>query len=173
MKKYLLTVIGNVNSDKICKDIALSLTPIVDSPNLKFQHSSGVLVFYFASDVSKSEVYAFVMGVLYGITNSFILTEVTDNMTVYFPPDILKHLLDLDNTGKDVQMKLTLTEIKKNLDSLENDEDDEDFVALLLEQEMENLKKPTLDQILDKISLQGIESLNLFEKKTLETYSKI
>ena len=167
-------MIGNVSSDKICQDIALSLTPIVDSPNLKFQLSSGVIVFHFATEVSKSEVYAFVMGVLYGISNSFILTEVTDNMSAYFPPDILKHLLDLDDSGdSDVQIKLTLTQIKKNLDTLENDDDDDDYVALLLEQEMENLKKPSLDQLLDKISSHGIESLNMFEKKILESYSKI
>lgn len=172
MKNYILTVIGKLDSDKVCKQIALSLTPVVDSPNLKFQHSSGVLVFHFASEVSKSDVFAYVMGSLYGITESFILTELTDNMTVSFPEEIKEHLLNLDETGENVQIKMNLNTIKKNLESLENDDEEEDWVALLLEEELENLKKPTLDQLLDKILSNGVESLSKFEKKILESYSK-
>lgn len=172
MNKYILTVIGNLDSDKTCKQIALSLTPVVDSPNLKFQHTSGVLIFHFASEVTKSELFSYVMGSLYGITESFILTELTDNVTVSFPLDIKNHLLDLDKIGDDIQMKLNLNSIKKNLDSLEPDDFEEDWVALLLEEELENLHKPTLDQLLDKIASNGIDSLNKFEKRILESYSK-
>jgi hypothetical protein len=43
-----------------------------------------------------------------------------------------------------------------------------------LDKVKKNVKKPTLDQLLDKInnSENGIESLSQFEKDTLESYSK-
>ena len=75
MKNYLMTVIGNFESDEMCRDMALTLTPIVDSPNLKYSHSKGVLLLHFASEVSKVEIYDFVTGVFFGISESFILTE--------------------------------------------------------------------------------------------------
>jgi hypothetical protein len=62
--------------------------------------------------------------------------------------------------------------IKNNLDFMEEEEDD--IVALLLEGMKDKglFKKPSLDQILDKVLSNGIESLSSFEKDTLETYSK-
>jgi hypothetical protein len=35
-----------------------------------------------------------------------------------------------------------------------------------------HLKPPTLDQILDKISIEGFDGLTQFEKGLLENYSK-
>ena len=63
MKNYLLTVIGNFDSEELCQDMAISLSPIVDSPHMKFQHTKGVLIFHFATEVDKTEIYDFVIGV--------------------------------------------------------------------------------------------------------------
>jgi hypothetical protein len=54
------------------------------------------------------------------------------------------------------------------------EQEEDDLVALLLEEMRENnvIKKPSLDQILDKVLTNGMESLSPFEKDTLETYSK-
>lgn len=167
MVKYLLTVFGNFESERMCKDLAVALTPIVDSPNLKFQHTKGVLIFHFATEVSKNEVYDYVLGLCYGITETFILTELTDNVTVSLPKEIKEHLLDLENIGKDVTMKIDINDIE-----WDEDDEDEDFVASLLEQHNSFIKKPSLDQILDKITSKGYQSLSEFEKDILESYSK-
>ena len=98
MNNYLLTIIGSFESDDVCKDIALSITPIVDSPNLKFQHAEGVLIFHFASEVSQEEIHDYVTSILFGITESFILTEMTDKVSVSMPKDIKEHLFDLETT---------------------------------------------------------------------------
>lgn len=156
----------------MCKDLALALTPIVDSPNLKFQHSKGVLLFHFATEVSKEELYDYILGVFFGVTETFILTELNDNMTVSLPKDIKEHLLDLENVSNDVVMKMDMRDIKNNTDWNFDEEDDDDFVALLLGQRDSIIKKPSLDQILDKIASKGFESLTQFEKDTLELYSK-
>jgi len=172
MYKYLLTVFGEFETKEMCQNVALSITPIVDSPNLKFQHSKGVLLFHFSSEILKEEIYEYVKGVLYGVTESFILTTITDDVSVSMPEDIYNHLFDLDSANGEIDMKLDMTRIKNNLDFMEQEEDD--LVALLLEEMRENnaIKKPSLDQILDKVLTNGMESLSPFEKDTLETYSK-
>jgi len=172
MNKYLLTVFGEFETKEMCQNVALSITPIVDSPNLKFQHSKGVLLFHFSSEIPKEEIYEYVKGVLYGLSESFILTTITDDVSVFMPKDIYNHLFDLDSANGEIDMKLDMTRIKNNLDFMEQEEDD--LVALLLEEMRENnvIKKPSLDQILDKVLTNGMESLSSFEKDTLETYSK-
>lgn len=171
MKKYILTVIGSFESEKMCQDLALSLTPIVDSPHMKFQHTNGVLLFHFASEISKDEIFDYVTGILFGVTEAFILTEIHDNMTLAMPDDIKEHLLDLENSTDNAEMKIDMNRIKRNLDFMD-EEDDDDFVALLLGEKNNLLKKPSLDQILDKMIDKGYESLSEFEKDILKSYSK-
>jgi hypothetical protein len=88
------------------------------------------------------------------------------------PQDRYNHLFDLESSDGDMDMKLDMNRIKNNLDFME--EEDDDIVALLLEEMKDKgfFKKPSLNQILDKVLSSGIESLSSFEKETLETYSK-
>jgi hypothetical protein len=44
----------------MCREIALSVTPIVDSKNLKFQYAKGVLIFHFTSEVNKEEIFEYI-----------------------------------------------------------------------------------------------------------------
>jgi len=171
MENYLLTVLGTFD-DSMCKEIALSVTPIVDSPNLKFQYAKGVLIFHFTSDVNKEEIFDYMKGVLFGISDSFFLNTITDNVSVCLKDDVYAHLFDLENAGEDIDMKLDMVRIKNNLDFME--EEDDEFLASLLDdmKEKKLFKKPSLDQILDKVLTKGINSLSPFEKDTLETYSK-
>lgn len=168
MKKYILTIIGKFDSIELCQDIAISLTPIVDSPNLKFQHSQGILLFHFDSEVSKDEIFDFVNGVLFEITESYILTELSDNVTLSLPSEVKSHLLDLNGTDDDIPLRSDLK--KKNYSDFDEIEED-DFVDLLLKENRSFFKKPTLDQILDKINLKGMDSLTPFEKDILESFS--
>lgn len=172
MRNYILTVIGNFESEKECQELAISLTPIVDSPNLKFQHTKGILIFHFATEVSKEEIFDYVGGILYGVTEAYILTEFNDKVTFSMPKDIKDHLLDLENTTDNIEMFIDMRAEKNNLRINEDEEDDDDFVALLLDEVKRKVKKPTLDQLLEKISKNGIDSLTQFEKETLEYYSE-
>jgi hypothetical protein len=65
-----------------------------------------------------------------------------------------------------------MNRIKNNLDFMEQEEDD--LVASLLDEirEKKLFNKPSLDQLLDKVLNDGIESLSRYEKDILETYSK-
>ena len=167
MKKYLLIIFGNFESDDVTQEIALTITPLVDSPNLKFQKSNGSLMFHFASEISQEEIDDYIVGSLFDICSSFVLTEFTDKVSIHLPDGLKEHLLDLENTSDDIHINMT-----PNVRSMNEEEEDDDFVALLLEGLKKNVKKPTLDYILDKILSKGPESLTQFEKDTLESYSK-
>jgi hypothetical protein len=172
MKNYLLTVIGNFESEELCQGIAISLSPIVDSPHMKFQHTKGVLIFHFATEVEKSEIYDFVIGELFGITESFILTEITDNVSVCMPKEIKSHLFDLENVSDEIDMNIDMSHVRNNAEMFGDEEDEDDFVALLLGEKDKLFKRPTLDQILDKINSKGYQSLTPFEQDILDGYSK-
>ena len=171
MKKYFLILLGDFKSEEFCKDIALTITPLVDSAQLKFQHNNGALLFHFASEVDQTEIYDFLSGSFYGLVSSFILTENTDNLSLYMEDEVKNHLLDLENPSGDVSINIDLSDPKLFEDEFD-EEDEEDFMALVLNRVKDKIKKPSLDQLLEKVGNKGVESLTPFEKDTLDTYSK-
>ena len=180
MKYYLLSLTNDFASEGLCKEIAISLSPIVDSSNLKFHYTRNQIIFYFGVETEKSEIYEYIHGVLYGLVEIFVLTEIVDDYSVYLPNDIKEHLFDLENVGDNVTMKIDMQRIRQNLDFSFNDDDDdddedyEDFISKMITNKLTTPtpSQPTLDQILDKLYSDGMESLSLQEKKILETYSK-
>ena len=171
MKKYFLILLGDFKSEEFCKDVALTITPMVDSPQLKFQHSNGALLFHFASEVDQTEMYEFLSVSFFGLVSSFILTENTDNLSLYMPEDAKVHLLDLENASGDVSINIDLSDPKLFEDEFD-EEDEDDFMALVLNRVKDKVKKPSLDQLLEKVGNKGVESLTPFEKDTLDAYSK-
>lgn len=171
MKNYLLTLFGEITSKKMCMEVAMTISPIVDSNNLKFQHKNGVLFMSFSSEIDKEEIYEYVKSALYGSLDTFVLTEINDKFSVSMSDESMEHLFDLDNVGDDVDMTL---EMGKFSPYLINDEDEinDEYLPILLETLTKLYPKPTLDQLLDKINSQGYSSLTKFEKDMLEIYSE-
>jgi hypothetical protein len=170
MKKYLLTIFGEFKSDAICKEIAIALSPVVDSPNLKFQFTKGVLIFHFASEMDMSDIHEFLEITSYDLYESFILSEYTDKVSVFMSDENKKHLFNLDTNEGNCGIEMVLVP-RNGVHYMDETEDDE-FVALLLNEMKKNLKPLTLDQLLDKIKNGGVDSLTPFEKGTLDNYSK-
>ena len=173
MKKYLLTIFGKFESESIHEDIAITLTAIVDSPNLKFYFGNGVLIFHFASEMDIKEIHEFLELTSYDLYESFILSEYDDKVSVFMSDENKKHLFDLENESeKDTKLVLNPKSGIKYVEDSEDDTEDE-FVTTLLNEVKKHIKTPTLDQLLDKIKDTGIKSLTPFEKGTLDNYSKI
>jgi hypothetical protein len=170
MKKYLLTIVGDFKSEAICKEIAIALSPLVDSPNLKFQFTKGVLIFHFGSEMEMNDIHEFLEITSYDLYDSFILSEYTDKVSVFMTEENKKHLFNLDENSTDNGIEMVL--VPKNGIQYMNDAEDDEFVALLLNEVKKHVKAPTLDQLLEKIKSEGVDSLTPFEKGTLENYSK-
>ena len=117
MRKYFLMMIGNFENEDICKEMALTLTPIVDSPNLKFNVTSTCSIFHFASEVSQDEINEYIKVQLPQGISGFLLTECNDKMSVYFSEEIAEHLYDLENEGHGIEIRLTAEPETQNEDS--------------------------------------------------------
>jgi len=168
MKNYLSVCFGDFESVENCKSVAFLMTPLVDSPHLKLNYSQGSLVLHFASVFSQEEIKSYFESNLMGLVNGFILTEISDKMTLSFPKDVMEHLLDLENEDSQICIKVDMDNIKSSWDEFE----DENYMASLLEEMKSNIKSPSLDQILDKINNVGLDGLSPFEKDVLANYSK-
>lgn len=172
MKKYLLNIVINLDTPEKCKQLSGIISPIVDSQTLKFQHYKNFILYHFASNTPKSEIYTYIKDVLYGVTDTFILTEITDNMTVSLNNELSAHLMDLENVTDDADININLSDIIENLNRFEDEYDDDDMDDIIFRSRNSPFKAPSLDQILDKMIAHGYNNLTEFEKDTLETYSK-
>jgi len=170
MKKYLLVVFGDFKSKKMIESVGKGLSPIVDTPHLKFQHTKGALIMHFGSEVSQEELHDFLTGFFYGMSDTLILTEMTDKVSLSMSDETRAHLLDLDNDGDNVEIRIDMSNMRKPY--MDEEFMAEDFVKFLLDEFNEDVKKPTLNEILDKINEKGIKSLLPFEKEILDNYSK-
>ena len=169
MKKYLLTVFGNFESEQ-CEEIAHCLEPLVDSTHLKFQFRNNVVLFHFASEFIMGDIHEFVELMSYDLFDSFILSEYNDTVSVFMTDDLKSHLFDLDNETEGV-VTFDL-ELRNGFDMSYDEDDEDDIVTTLMNQVKKNLQVPTLDQLLDKVSDNGVESLTPYEKATLDNYSQ-
>ena len=115
MKKYLLVVFGQF-TDEMSQELALTISPVVDSPHLKFQFTPGAIVLHFASEVEQMEIHDFLCGVFYGLASTFILSELTDKVSVNMPKKYSDHLFDLENNDEPSTIRL-----KSNTNLSEND----------------------------------------------------
>ena len=172
MKKYLLTVFGNFTSEK-CNEIAQLMEPLIDSENLKFYFGSGSIIFYFGSNFQLIDVHDFLDMISDELFDTFILVEHNETVTVFMTDEMKEHLFNLEEESG--EMVIDLVPNNKSQSIYDEDEDEDDISTILMNQIKNNLKNiqaPSLDELLDKVSEQGIESLTEFELKTLNNYSQ-
>lgn len=174
MKKFLLVIFGDYLQDSesldYMKNFAISLTPLVDTPQIKFQFNKGASIFHFGTDVPMEEIDYYVKSCIEndGVDMSFILTEMNDKVSVSFPKVTYEHLMDLES-DKFSEVRLSQNTVEHNID--EDDKSQYENLASLLDL-IKNDKKPSLDFILDKIKDKGLGSLTSYEKDILSEYSK-
>ncbi len=169
MKKYLLTVFGDFDSEK-CEEIARCMEPLIDSEHLKFQFTRGAIVFHFASEILMEDIHEFMDLLSTDYFTSFILCEWNETVSVMMNDDLKQHLFDLDHNTEGVV--IVPNDTTSQFDSYYDDEDEDDIVTLLLKEVKKGLTTPSLDQLLDKIAENGVDSLTPYEKGVLETYSQ-
>jgi len=182
MKNYLATVIGNFITDESCNDMVMSVAPLVDSPNMKYQFGGGIIMMHFATEVPKDEIFEYITGLIHVDSEILILTEVSDKVSVHVPYEKSGHLFDLDNPGQNNDYSIDMKGVVENTD-LYNDFDEDD-IDISFSNEIESqfkskiqhwmgtpAVKTTLDTILDKINTLGMDSLTKYELTLLQNYS--
>ena len=170
---YLLFVYYNTdvnNGENKTNEIGVFISDIMTSKEIKFMHGEKHAIFNFSSDLSFNEMKDFIDLTVIDIQQfEYFLIPKPRNIGSNFDSDNLNYLLSLK---KSKTKKHTPTPPKlrtKNLGETENFMDLADIIFNLKKPEVCNL---TLDELLDKISEKGIDSLSELEKQKLEQYSK-
>lgn len=172
MKKYLLSLYGTFETKQICKEIATILTPVVDSKHLKFSHKNFNMLFCFESEVERIELHDYIVGALYGMYDYFFLSDIGDNLSVCMDKDSVAHLFDLENESENADLKIDMNKERYNLSEEIPFEESEDYLTDLLINMKKIIRKPSIDEILDKVNDKGIDSITPFEKDILDNYGK-
>jgi hypothetical protein len=112
------------------------------------------------------------------ITEQYFLMEVTKNVDVKMPRKLKKDFLNIDGEEKKRETRTgeinVESKLKERKEELKNFTFDflipVDFDKMVQKNEPDYL--PTVDEILDKISEKGIDSLTETEKEILDNYGK-
>jgi hypothetical protein len=185
MKNYLATVIGNFITDESCNQLVMEVAPLVDSPNMKYQFGGGIIMMHFATEVPKDEIFEYITGLIHVDSEILILTEVSDKVSVHVPYEKSGHLFDLDNPGQNNDYAIDMKGVVENTDLYDEDDIDISFSnEVILPNELASeikskisqwmgtpATKTTLDTILDKINVLGMDSLTKHELTLLQNYS--
>lgn len=171
MNNFLLIIFGNFKNPSVAQDIAINLTPIVDSEYLKFISSKFYMTANFISDIPREEIDEYLKVALQSIEVDYFLVEIHDNLSVNFPKEIVSHLFNLEVPSGISFVGIDTSQIHMKTVN-QNTDNTEDIASLLFDKIKQNIAQPTLDQLLDKIKNKGMKSLSPYELGVLENYSK-
>ncbi len=192
-KQYLLFLYGEYeNTDKIIELIALQISNFTSNDSyVKYNYGGSNAVMFFESEFSFYELRDYVHLILENICSQYFLMEKPKGFYAYMPAELKLNLFNLteDNIKekKDIEeTKSEKNEFKNMFDAFDKfiintannffdesnlSEEDMEKMFVNITNKMKGEKTPTIDEILDKISNKGIESLSLKERKILDKYS--
>ena len=152
------------NSEEKTNQIAKQIADVMTSKEIKFMFGDKHAIYHFASDLSLSEMGELLNIISFELTGfEFFLTQKTKHNFSNFPEENVEHLLTLKKTSP----KKKPLPINPGLRT--NDIRGRDIILNFQRPEVCNL---SLDELLDKMVDQGMDSLTELEKKKLEEYSK-
>lgn len=159
---------SELTTNEIAKQIADQMT----SNEAKFMFGDKHAIFHFASDLPIDEMGGWI-DIINDDLNCFqyFLTPKSRTSVSNMPKDNLEHLLSLRKT-KTKKHKPTPPKINYEFIPKKDGESFMDIADLILNFKRKEVCNMTLDELLDKISQEGMESLSDLEKQKLEEYSK-
>lgn len=177
-KRYMLFIFGDFSEmENFIDDISYQLITVVTSQYLKFNYGEFGLVLHFKTDETFFELKDYIDMCLEGQVEQYFLMEATENVDIKMDRKLKKDFLNIDgvkkeNKNKKVDVEKLSEEKEKRLGNIMEfilPLSDENFKFPIKVKRPES-PKPTVDQILDKISEKGIESLTKEEKQILDNY---
>jgi hypothetical protein len=84
------------------------------------------------------------------------------------------HLFDTNNDSENVEMRIDMKREMFGEDEREiyTEEEDREYLNNILAELKGRIRRPSVDEILDKIKDKGIDSISQFEKDILDNYGK-
>ena len=176
-KRYMLFIFGDFTEmETFIDEISYQLITVVSSEYLKFNYGEFGMVLHFRTKETFEELKEYIDMCLEGQVEQYFLMEATENVDIKMERKLKKDFLNIDgvkkeNKNKEVDVEKLSEEKKKRISNMM------DFIIPLSEDFVElpikfKITIPTVDEILDKISEKGIESLTKEEKQILDNYGK-
>jgi hypothetical protein len=150
---------------------------VTSSEYLKFTYGEYGVVLHFRSKETFNDLKEYVDMVFNDITEQYFLIEVSGNFDIKMPRKLKKDFLNIDGDLKKEEPKTggikidDITEEKRKNISFEIYYPIMDG-GLFGQEKPYIIEEPTVDEILEKITEKGIESLTEKEKEILENYGK-
>ena len=174
----MLFIFGDFEEQEtLATNLSSQILTIVSSPFLKFTYGEYGVVFHFRSKEVFSDLKDYIDMAMSEITEQYFLMEVTKNVDIKMPRKLKKDFLNIDGEEKKKETKTgeinVETELKERREELKNFT----FEFLMPSELFQTnrgfeIEEPTVDEILDKISEKGINSLTEQEKEILDNYGK-
>ena len=190
--QYLLFIFGDFNGkDKLIELIATQLSTFTDKNSyLKYNYGDYGIVMNFQSHFSFINLRDHTHIILEKVAPQYFLMEHPKNLYAFMPPELKINLFDLNEENHIIEEEKNKNELNNNIfdNFLYTYSTSLMFEDTLSEEQMENLfndimlkhdnptymKKeyPTIDELLEKIKENGLNSLTETEKQILDEYSK-
>ena len=173
---YMLFLFGDfTDTDELINGLSTQFIPMVTSTFLKYTYGEYGVVFHFRSNETFGNVKEYVDMVLNDITEQYFLMEATKNVDIRMDRKLKKDFLNIDGDLKKEENKNGAVDVELEKKDMKNFNIDLFFPIFdpnsIFNKEKEEIE-PTTDEILDKISQNGIESLTEKEKQILDNYGK-
>lgn len=175
MLSYLVTVFGDYKEDEVVGKVSSGILPVVESEDLKFYRSEHSIIYHFSTDMDYHQLSSFLKDSLVDIADVVIISpaetstilandEFHNHLTDFVSPEVTNSTIDI------VKVYQGLEQLKQEMMDIDDEDEDEDEIRLI--QEQAKVKQPSLDDLLDKITDKGYDSLTAKEKKLLIKLSK-
>ncbi len=179
-RRYMLFIFGDFTEmENFIDDISYQLVTVVSSEYLKFNYGEFGMVLHFRTKETFNELKDYIDMCLDGLVEQYFLMEATENVDIKMDRKLKKDFLNIDgvkkeNKNKEVDVEKLSEEKKKKISGMM------EFILPLSDTNFEFpiqfkiplTPEPTVDQILEKITEKGIESLTKEEKQILDNYGK-
>ena len=176
---YMLFIFGDFDEqENLATNLSSQLLTVVSSPFLKFTYGEYGVVFHFRSKEVFSDLKEYIDMGMSEITEQYFLMEVTKNVDIKMPRKLKKDFLNIDGEEKKKENKTGEINVESKLRERKEELRNFTFEFLMptdfnqMVQKNEPDYLPTVDEILDKISEKGIDSLTETEKEILDNYGK-
>ena len=175
---YMLFIFGDFDEqENLATNLSSQLLTVVSSPFLKFTYGEYGVVFHFRSKEVFSDLKEYVDMGMSEITEQYFLMEVTKNIDIKMPRKLKKDFLNIDGEEKKKETRTGEINVESKLKERREELKNFTFEFLMPTDFNQMVQKepdylPTVDEILDKISEKGIETLTEKEKEILDNYGK-
>ena len=175
---YMLFLFGDFSDlESITQELSMQFLPFVTSPFLKYTYGEFGVVFHFRSGETFTDLKEYVDMSLNEIVDQYYLMEATKNVDIKMDRKLKKDFLNIDGEIKKEQQKTGTIDVESKVRERREELKNFTFEFMLPTDLNFNPKKesdylPTVDEILDKISEKGIETLTEKEKEILDNYGK-